>query len=221
MIIHCEGIWKVYYEGRPFEVIALQDISLFIEKGSFTVLEGPSGSGKTSLLSIIGAIDRPSRGKVYINGKDITVLSEDSLAYLRRTTGFVFQQFNLIRGLKAWQNVTVPFIPLGISERIQKEKAVELLRKVGLSERIDHRPEEMSGGEQQRIAIARALINNPDILFLDEPTSNIDSEISEMILHLLKGLKSEGKTIIISTHDEKVLEYADTVYTLRRGRLVR
>lgn len=221
MIIHCEGIWKVYYEGRPFEVIALQDISLFIEKGSFTVLEGPSGSGKTSLLSIIGAIDRPSRGKVYINGKDITVLSEDSLAYLRRTTGFVFQQFNLIGGLKAWQNVAIPLIPLGISERIQKEKAVELLRKVGLSERIDHRPEEMSGGEQQRIAIARALINNPDILFLDEPTSNIDSEISEMILHLLKGLKSEGRTILISTHDEKVLEYADTVYTLRRGRLVR
>lgn len=220
-MIRCEGIWKIYYEGRPYEVKALQDVTLFIEKGSLTVFQGPSGSGKTSLLSIIGAIDRPTRGKVYFNEKDITELSEDSLTYLRRRAGFVFQQFNLIRGLRAWQNVAIPLIPLGISERIQKERAIELLKRVGLAERLEHMPEEMSGGEQQRVAIARALINDPDVLFLDEPTSNIDSETAELILHLLKELRSKGKTIVLSTHDERITEGADAVYTLRKGRLIK
>lgn len=220
-MIRCEGIWKVYHEGRPYEVIALQDVSLQIERGALTVFQGPSGSGKTSLLSILGAIDRPTRGRVCIDEKDITTLSEDSLAYVRRRMGFVFQQFNLISGLKAWQNVAIPLIPLGISERERKERAIQLLKGLGLSERVYHRCEEMSGGEQQRVAIARALINEPDILFLDEPTSNIDSETAELIIHLLQELKSKGMTIILSTHDEKVVKFADSLYILKRGKLAR
>lgn len=220
-MIRCEGIWKVYYEGRPYEVVALRDITLSVMKGSITVFQGPSGSGKTSLLSIISAIDRPSRGRVYINGKDITDLSENSLTLIRRRMGFVFQQFNLIARLNAWQNVAVPLIPLGISESERRKRSIWLLEAVGLSHRIEHRAEEMSGGEQQRVAIARALINDPDILFLDEPTSNIDSETAELIIQILRELKLKGKTIILSTHDENIADYADALYTLKRGLLLR
>ncbi|MFN3478982.1 MAG: ABC transporter ATP-binding protein [Thermodesulfovibrionales bacterium] len=219
-MIRCEGIWKVYHEGRPYEVVALRDITLSIRKGSITVLQGPSGSGKTSLLSIIGAIDRPSRGRVYIDGKDITDLSENSLTLIRRRMGFVFQQFNLIARLSAWQNVAAPLIPLGISESERRKRSIELLEVVGLSHRIEHGAEEMSGGEQQRVAIARALINDPEILFLDEPTSNIDSETAELIIQILRELKLKGKTIILSTHDENIADYADTFYTLKRGLLM-
>lgn len=220
-MIGCEGIWKVYCEGRPYEVVALRDITLSIAKGSITVFQGPSGSGKTSLLSIIGAIDRPSRGMVYIDGKNISDLSENSLTLIRRRMGFVFQQFNLIPGLRAWQNVAIPLIPLSIDEKERKRMSDQLLDMMGLSHRIDHRPEEMSGGEQQRVAIARALINDPDILILDEPTSNIDFETAELIIQILRELNLKGKTIILSTHDENIADYANAVYTLKRGELVK
>ncbi len=218
-MIHCEGIWKVYRGGKPYEVIALQDITISIMDGSITVFQGPSGSGKTTLLSIIGAIDRPSRGKVFIDKEEITSLSEAGLAYIRRKFGFVFQQFNLIEGLRAWENVAIPLIPLGISEKKRKERAYQLLGKMGLRERAVHRIVEMSGGEQQRVAIARALINDPHMLLLDEPTSNIDAETVEVVLHMLRELRSQGKTIIISTHDETVTSLADKVYVLKKGRL--
>jgi len=218
-MISCSNIWKIYNKGKPYEVVALKDISLLIEEGSTIAIHGPSGSGKTSLLSILGAIDRPSSGKVFINDIEITSLSEDGLTNIRRRIGFVFQQFNLISGLRAWENVATPLIPIGVPEKIRKRKALELLEMVGLSERAFHRPEEMSGGEQQRIAIARALINDPDLLILDEPTSNIDKETSEMLLFILKELRSKGKTIVISTHDERVTRIADKVFVLDKGQL--
>jgi len=218
-MISCHEIWKVYNKGKPYEVIALQDISLLVEDGSFVAIQGPSGSGKTSLLSILGAIDRPSNGKVFINDIEITSLSEEGLTNIRRRIGFVFQQFNLIPRLRAWENVAIPLIPLGVDEKTRKKKAFQLLEMVGLHERVFHRPEEMSGGEQQRIAIARALIKDPLILILDEPTSNIDIETAETILFILKEMRSKGKTIIISTHDEKVTGIADKVFMLKKGRV--
>ncbi len=218
-MIQCEGIWKVYNPGKPYEVIALQDITISIMNGSITVFQGPSGSGKTTLLSILGAIERPTMGKVFIDKEEITSLSEAALAYIRRKIGFVFQQFNLIEGLRAWENVAIPLIPLGICKKKRRERAYQLLEKMGLKERADHRIIQMSGGEQQRVAIARALINDPHIILFDEPTSNIDAETMEVVFDILRELRSKGKTIIISTHDETLTSLADKVYVLKKGRL--
>lgn len=218
--IRCAGIWKIYNEAKPHEVRALVDVSFVVEKGSFTIFNGPSGSGKTTLISIIGAIDRPSRGRAYLDGKDITDFSDVTLALLRRKRiGFVFQNFNLIPRLSAWENVSAPLIPQGIREKDRKYSAMQLLDKIGLSDRVHHAPEELSGGEQQRVAIARALVNNPDIIILDEPTSNIDAEAASLLIDILKGLKAEGKTILISSHDEGLFVNADIIFEIRHGHL--
>ncbi|MFZ6006410.1 MAG: ABC transporter ATP-binding protein [Nitrospirota bacterium] len=220
--IRCEGVWKIYNEAKPYEVRALEDASLDIEKGSFAIFTGPSGSGKTTLISIIGCIDRQTRGRVYIDGKDLTDLSDIALSSLRqKRIGFVFQNFNLIQGLPAWENVSMPLIPMGMKENDRKHTAIELLKKVGLSERSEHSPEEMSGGEQQRVAIARALVNNPDIIILDEPTSNIDIDAACLLIDILSDLKREGKTILMASHDEGMLKIADIIHELKRGRLVK
>ncbi len=217
-LIRCENLWKIYNEGKPYEVRALEDVSLKIERGSFVVFHGPSGSGKTTLISILGVIDRQTRGRVCLDGKDLTNLSDVARSALRRKRiGFVFQNFNLIQGLSAWENVAVPLIPLGLGEKERRQKAMELLEKVGLSGRAGHSPEELSGGEQQRVAVARSLVNSPDIIILDEPTSNIDAENIEILIGILSGLKQEAKTILISSHDDLVLRNADMVYELKRG----
>ncbi|MCL4456290.1 MAG: ABC transporter ATP-binding protein [Nitrospirae bacterium] len=220
--IRCECVWKIYNEAKPYEVRALEDVSLNIEKDSFVIFTGPSGSGKTTLISIIGCIDRQTRGRVYIDGKDLTDLSDIALSSLRqKRTGFVFQNFNLIQGLPAWENVSMPLIPMGIKENNRKHTAIHLLKRVGLSERHEHSPEEMSGGEQQRVAIARALVNNPDIIILDEPTSNIDVDAVGLLIDILSDLKREGKTILMASHDENMLKNADIIHELKRGRLVK
>ncbi|GAB4411037.1 MAG: ABC transporter ATP-binding protein [Thermodesulfovibrionales bacterium] len=219
-LIRCEGVWKVYNEGRPYEVRALEDVSLRIERGSFAVFNGPSGSGKTTLMGIIGTIHRPSRGKVYLNGKDISGFSDTALSRIRRERiGFVFQNFNLIPKLPAWENVSVPLIPLCITEGDRRQKALQLLNMFGLAERAHHCPEELSGGEQQRVAIVRALINDPEIIMLDEPTSNIDAENISLLTGILEDLRAKGKTILVSSHDESLLKRADQIFELRRGHL--
>lgn len=219
-LIRCENIWKIFNEGKPYEVRALEDVSFSVDKGSFVVFHGPSGSGKTTLISILGVIDRQTRGRVYLGGKDITNLSDVAMSALRRKRiGFVFQNFNLIQGLSAWENVSAPMVPAGISEKDRRQRAVELLKKVGLSDRSSHSPEELSGGEQQRVAIARSLVNSPDIIILDEPTSNIDADNTDILMDIISGLKKEGRTILMSSHDDIVLKNADIIYELRRGQL--
>lgn len=220
-LIQCEGIWKIYNEGRSHEVSALVDVSLVVEKCSFTVFNGPSGSGKTTLISIIGTIDRPTRGRLILDGKDVTGFSDVALSRVRRhRTGFVFQNFNLIPGLSAWENVSTPLIPQGVRERERRDRAMHLLSKLGLSDRAHHTAEEMSGGEQQRVAIARALVNDPAIIILDEPTSNIDSESASLLMEILEKLQKEGKTIIASSHDEVLIDHADTVHMLKKGFII-
>lgn len=221
VILHCDGVHKTYNPSRPNEVRALIDVNLEIERGSFTLLRGPSGSGKTTLLGILGALDRPGRGRVMLDNKDLARCSGETLATIRRRRiGFVFQNFNLLPRLPAWENVSMPLVPGGMTERERREKALSLLERLGLGDRTRHAPEELSGGEQQRTAIARALINDPDIIILDEPTSNIDAEASHLLLRILTDLKAEGKTIIASSHDEELCHRADRTFELRRGSLV-
>lgn len=219
-IIICDGVHKTYNPSRPDGVSALVNVCLEIERGSFTVLRGPSGSGKTTLLGIIGALDRASRGRVILDDRDLARCSGETLATIRRKRiGFVFQNFNLLSRLPAWENVSIPLIPLGMTEKDRRTRAVSLLENLGLAERTRHAPEELSGGEQQRVAIARALINDPDILILDEPTSNIDAEAAGRLFDILADLNAKGKTVIASSHDEDLCNRAEKIFELRRGAL--
>ncbi len=185
------------------------------------VFNGPSGSGKTTLLNVVGTLDRPTEGRVFMYDEDITAFSDIALSRLRRgKIGFIFQDFHLIPRLSGWENVSYPLIPLGIDSKRRYERARELLEKVGLGDRLDHTPEELSGGQQQRVAIARALINNPEIIIADEPTSNIDEETSGLILEILRELKTRGVTILVATHDASFEKVADVIYTLKNGKLL-
>jgi putative ABC transport system ATP-binding protein len=220
VILFCDGVHKTYNISRPNEVRALIDVNREIERGSFTLLRGPSGSGKTTLLGILGALDRPSRGRVMLDDKDLARCSGETLSTIRRSRiGFVFQNFNLLPRLPARENVAMPLIPADMAEQDRRKKALSLLERVGLGDRAHHAPEEMSGGEQQRVAIARALINDPDIIILDEPTSNIDAEAANLLFQILADLKEEGRTIIASSHDEDLYHRADRIFELRRGSL--
>ena len=220
-IIKTEGLCKSYHCHTRHEVRAIQDINLHIQKNSFVVLSGPSGSGKTTLFNIIGTLDRPTNGKVFMSGEDITSFSDIALSRLRREKiGFIFQDFHLIPRLTSWENVSYPLIPVGIGHKKRFERAKILLEKMELGDRLDHSPEELSGGQQQRVAIARALVNNPEIIIADEPTSNIDDETSEHILQLLTELKARGVTMLVATHDVHFEKIADVVYKMKNGRIV-
>jgi putative ABC transport system ATP-binding protein len=219
-ILRAENLSKWYNAGRSDEVRAVEDISLEIYENQYVVFYGPSGSGKTTLLSLIGTLDRPTRGKVFLHGRDITQFSDLELSRVRRQTiGFVFQSFNLFSSLPAWENVSYPLIPMGVSAAQRFARAKSLLERLGLGERLEHSPEELSGGEQQRVAIARALVSHPRILIADEPTSNIDTDSADRLLEIFAGLKEEGKTIIVSSHDPVINSRAEVLYTLVRGRL--
>ncbi len=221
VVIRCEGLHKIYRLGRGNEVVALAGVTLSIRRGTTVLITGPSGSGKTTLLSIMGTLERPTKGRVIINDKTVNELSEAALARFRRdTVGFLFQDYNLIPRLPAWENVSYPLIPLGVRTSERKRRALELLEMLGLSERYTHTPEQLSGGERQRLSLARALINNPEILLLDEPTSNIDHKTAERILQLLRELRQGGKSIIISSHDGHILTEADQTFQIAEGRLV-
>lgn len=218
LVVKCVNVRKVYMLGKV-AVEALRGVNMEVRCGEFIAIMGPSGSGKTTLLNIIGTLDRPTTGKVYIDGQDITPLSDRELTELRRRKiGFVFQFYNLIPTLTALENVELPMQIAGVNFREARERAMKLLEIVGLKERMHHRPDELSGGEQQRVAIARALANRPSIILADEPTGDLDSKTGMEIVELLYRLsREEHVTVIVATHDPMVANFADRILLLKDG----
>ena len=220
-IIKLENTWKVYQLGKV-ELIALKNINLDINPGDFVTIMGASGSGKSTLLNIIGCLDSPTKGKVFLKGEDTSLLSEDELSQLRgKTIGFVFQEFNLLPNLDALENVMMPMIFQGTPIEQRKKRAHDLLVSVGLGERIYHQPAELSGGERQRIAIARAFANDPELVIADEPTGNLDSTTGKKIMEILTDFhKRENKTIIVVTHDPHIAEYSEKIVNIKDGEII-
>jgi putative ABC transport system ATP-binding protein len=216
-IVEAINLRKTYLLGKvPVE--ALRGVNLKVESGDFLAVLGPSGSGKSTLLNLIGALDKPTEGKMLIDGVDVSTLNNNQLADLRSSVGFVFQFFNLIPRLTARDNVELSMSIAGISREERRKHAEELLKTVGLKNRINHKPTELSGGEQQRVAIARALANNPHFLLMDEPTGNIDSKTAREIIDLIKRLNEEkGVTIIMVTHDQHLAREAKRVVQVFDG----
>jgi putative ABC transport system ATP-binding protein len=197
-------------------------VNLTLESGEFIAVMGSSGCGKSTLLNMIGALDKPTSGKVYINGVDLSTLSDNQLAELRnREIGFIFQFFNLIHRMDAHGNVELPMAIAGVSRRERNERAAKTLELVGLGDRMDHKPPELSGGEQQRVAIARAIVNNPSVLLCDEVTGNLDSKTGDEVIQLLKSLNQEqGKTFVLVTHDPVVAQATDRIIQLHDGMII-
>ena len=220
-LIKLENVWKIYQLGKV-ELTVLKEMNLEINRGSFVSIIGPSGSGKSTLLNIIGCLDIPTKGKIFLDGQDIQKLSEDELAKIRgKKIGFVFQQFNLLPNLTAIENVVLPMVFQKIPEEKRFGRAKKLLEMVGLGERIFHKPAELSGGEQQRVAIARALANNPEMLITDEPTGNLDSKSGEMIMEILKELYQKGeRTIVVVTHDHQIASFTKEIVHIKDGQIV-
>lgn len=217
-MIEVRNLWKEY-NGRD-RVTALKGINLKINSGEFVVILGPSGSGKTTLLNCLSGVDRPTKGTVIIDGTDLYALSEEERTGFRaKNMGFVFQFFNLVPVLTALENVELPLLILGVNRREAKERAFDMLRRVGLAHKWNRFPEELSGGEKQRVAIARALVHNPKVIWADEPTGALDSETGGMIIDLLMEMK-KNSTLVIVTHDERIAEKADRVIKIRDGQIV-
>lgn len=222
-MLELANIRKVFNQGQHNEYWALKGIDLEIPPARVSVLKGPSGSGKTTLLTVLGCLARPTEGRVRLNGEDISGLPERFLTEIRRRTfGFIFQQFNLIRGLSAVENIILPGYPGGTPRAQLLARAEALLADLQLAHRRDAKVEWLSGGEQQRVAICRALINDPEILVADEPTANLDSTLSAEFLAILRRLAEAGRTVILTSHDPLVVEseVVDRVYSLRDGRLI-
>jgi putative ABC transport system ATP-binding protein len=222
-MIELDDIHKAFNQGQPNEYWALSGISLTLAARQVTALSGPSGSGKTTLLTLLGCLARPTRGRVRLRNEDVSGLPERFLTEIRRRTfGFVFQQFNLVRGLSALDNVMLPAYPLGLPYSQLREKAESQLAGLDLGHRRDARVEWLSGGEQQRVAIARALINDPEVVIADEPTANLDTALSRQFLDILSRLIDEGRTVVLTSHDPLVVESSvvDRVVRLRDGHLV-
>ncbi|MBR3692303.1 MAG: ABC transporter ATP-binding protein [Clostridia bacterium] len=220
-IIDARGISR-RYSGGGGSVDALVNADIALERASFTAIIGSSGSGKSTLMNILGCLDKPTGGTYRLNGESVTDASPEKLAELRRAyIGFIFQRFHLIPRLTAEENVALPLLYRHISRDDIAEKANDALLRVGLSARAKHRPGEMSGGQMQRVAIARAIITEPEILLADEPTGNLDPEASSQILDLLEGLRREGKTVVLITHDLQAARRADSLYRIVGGRLTR
>ncbi len=216
-MIELKNVSRTYAHGSK-TIQALRSVTLGIETGEFLSVMGPSGSGKSTLLNLIGGLDQPTSGEIFIDSKPLHGISDDELTLIRRRrVGFVFQFFNLLPILTAAENVCLPLLLEGTPFSKIKPMAEALLQKVGLGDRIEHRPEQLSGGEMQRVAIARAIVSNPAVLLADEPTGNLDSHTSVDILNLLKGLHAEGQTIVMVTHDPLAAEFGTRVITLRDG----
>ncbi len=223
-IFDLSNVWKVYCKKNgACETQALRGVDLRVERGEYAALVGPSGSGKSTLMHIMGCLDTPTKGKVVIEGKDVSDMDDNELARVRREKiGFVFQAYNLIPGLTATENIALPMRFNGVGRADARRRAKELLRKVGLDEREDHKPSEMSGGEQQRVAIARSLVNDPDIIMGDEPTGNLDSKTGKEIMDVIEGLhKNTGKTVIIVTHDRRIAKRAPREIRMLDGKVVK
>ena len=220
-VVETADLKKTYILGKV-PVNALRGVNLKVEKGDFLAILGPSGSGKSTLLNMIGALDKPTEGKVFIDGVDVSTLNDNQLADLRRNIGFVFQFFNLIPRLNAIGNVELPMAVSDLGKNERRKHAEELLETVGLKERMKHKPAELSGGERQRVAIARALANNPGFLLMDEPTGNIDSKTAKEIIGLVKRLnEDEGVTIIMITHDQQLASQATRIVKMLDGAIIK
>lgn len=218
-MIRLEGITKRYKMGKNV-VIALNDVNLSVEKGEFVAILGPSGSGKSTMMNIIGCIDVPDEGRYFLDQMDIDSKDEDDLAEVRNEKiGFVFQKFNLLPKYTAIHNVAFPLLLRGIGREEAYEAAQDILEKVGLGERLDHKPSELSGGQQQRVAIARAMVTKPSILLADEPTGALDSKSGQEIISLFKELNEEGMTVIVITHDQEVANEAKRIVMIRDGQI--
>jgi len=221
-IIKIENVWKTYDLGK-IKLDVLKNISLEINQGDFTIILGPSGSGKSTLLNLISCLDVPTKGNIYFKEKNISEFSEDELAEVRgKDIGFVFQKFNLLPHLTALENVVLPTIFQGKSDKDSIDLAKSILANVGLEKRFNHRPAELSGGENQRVAIARSLINNPEVVVADEPTGNVDSKTGDKIMEILTNLnKKEGKTIIVVTHNNNQTKYGNRIIKIKDGEIVK
>ena len=219
-VVRCENVWKVFNQGTPAEVKALQGVNLKIEKGDFISIMGPSGSGKSTLLNCISSLDKPTRGKIIIDGEDISKLDENELADFRRNKiGFVFQVSNLIPSLTALQNVELPMVFKGLPQEERMKRAKDLMKKVELEKRMDSKPSQLSGGESQRVAIARALANDPVVIFADEPTGNLDSKSGKNVMEILKKLNADNKTIVIITHDKSIGDQTNKIIKMYDGKV--
>ena len=220
-MIKIEKLSKIYGEGE-IAVKALDNISFEVKTGEFVAIMGPSGSGKSTLMNILGCLDTPNIGDYFLDNMKVSELSEKKLAKIRnKKIGFIFQTFNLLPRLSAQKNVEQPMIYKGIPRKERENKAKMVLEEVGLGERINHKPSELSGGQRQRVAIARSLVNDPQIILADEPSGNLDSESEEDILEILTNLNQSGITVIMVTHDKKVAQYSERVVYFRDGKIIR
>lgn len=219
-IIRLKDVSKFYEMGESV-VKALDKINLKVYEGEFVAIMGPSGSGKSTAMNLVGSLDTPTKGTIYLDGSDISELHESDLAQIRgKKIGFIFQSFNLIPNLTAKENVMLPMMFQGEAVEERERKAEELLKLVELDERMDHYPNELSGGQRQRVAIARSLANDPEVILADEPTGNLDTKTGEIVLEFLNKLNHEGKTIIMVTHDpELAMNHANVIYWIRDGQL--
>jgi putative ABC transport system ATP-binding protein len=217
LVIETHNITKRYLMGEEV-VEALKGVTISIERGEYVAFMGPSGSGKSTLMNIVGALDTPTSGTYILNGQNVSEMSDNELAAVRnKEIGFVFQTFNLLPRSSSLENVALPLVYAGVGKKDREERAMAVLKSVGLDNRAKHRPNELSGGQRQRVAIARALVNNPSIILADEPTGNLDSKTSYEIMGLFHDMHSKGNTIIMVTHEEDIAEYAHRIIRLKDG----
>lgn len=222
IIIHLHDAAKHYYMGDSV-VKAVDGINIDIKRGDFVAVMGPSGSGKSTAMNLIGSLDMPTRGHIFLDKEDISLLDESELAQIRgRNIGFIFQQFNLIPTLTVKENIVLPMTLQGVSEEEREEKAEKILHRLDLLDRMNHYPNQISGGQQQRVAIARALANDPEVILADEPTGNLDTKTGLKVMDFLTELNKEGRTIVVVTHSpELAKKYAHTIYWLKDGKIER
>ncbi len=219
MLIITRNLWKTYRVGSE-DVHALRGIDLEVEKGEYFAIMGPSGSGKSTLMNLIGCLDTPTKGEYILNGKAVSKMNDDELAFIRnKEIGFVFQAYNLLPRATALHNVELPLIYSGNGSKDRMEKAKRALAMVDLADRINHKPSELSGGQRQRVAIARALVNEPSIILADEPTGNLDSKVSREIMEVFGKIHDQGNTIIVVTHEQEIADYTQRIIYLRDGKI--
>jgi putative ABC transport system ATP-binding protein len=222
VLIRVEELWKTYDMGGAIQVNALSGVSFDIRRGEYVAIMGPSGSGKSTLMNLIGCLDTPTRGRYWLNGRLVSELTDDELAYIRnKEIGFVFQTFNLLSRASALHNVELPLIYNGTPAAERLERSEEALRRVDLGDRMGHKPNELSGGQRQRVAVARALVNNPSLLLADEPTGNLDTATGEEIMNLFDRLQAAGNTIVLVTHEHDIAARARRIISVRDGKVAR
>ncbi len=218
-VLEVDDVWKTYRSGS-LEVDALRGVTFTIDPGEYVAIMGPSGSGKSTLMHILGCLDVPTSGRVLLAGDDVSNMTEEELAHVRnKRIGFVFQQFNLLASLDACRNVELPLLYAGIERAERRERSLAALERVGLGDRVDHRPGELSGGQQQRVAVARALVTDPDLILADEPTGNLDSVSARDVMDLLDELHRSGRTVVLITHDRDVAEASQRTILIRDGQI--